>query len=39
VGKQPTSVAVGKLEGNANPDLAVANIGSPFVSILPGNCP
>jgi hypothetical protein len=39
VGKQPTGVAVGKLEGNANPDLAVANIGSPFVSILPGNCP
>lgn len=39
VGKQPTAVAVAKLQGNANPDIAVANVGSSSVSVLSGNCP
>ncbi len=39
VGKQPTGIAAGTLDGNVNPDLAVANIGSSSVSILSGNCP
>jgi hypothetical protein len=39
VGRQPTGVAVGEF-GTANvPYLAVANIGSDFVSVLTGNCP
>ena len=36
-GTGPTSVAIGNLNGDANPDLAVANSGSDNVSILLGN--
>ena len=36
VGKQPKSVAIGDLNGDQRPDLAVANLGSDDVSVLLG---
>lgn len=36
VGKYPSSIAIGKLNGDNNPDLAVANAGPDNVSVLLG---
>ena len=36
-GDEPRSVAIGDLNGDGNPDLAVANVGSDNVSVLLGN--
>ena len=37
VGTNPRSVAVGDFNGDARPDLAVANVSSDTVSVLLGN--
>jgi hypothetical protein len=39
VGKEPSGLAAGPLVAGGNPALVVANVGSSFVSVLPGNCP